>query len=174
VTETPEPAAPAAPAAHPLTTAGTPEPTGRLPRRARTLWRLETGAQWGFAVIVGIGLSFVLPSPWGTLAWALPLAGLPAAVLVWPELRWRRWRYEVRDYEIDLRHGAITIVRTLVPMQRVQHVDTHRGVLEQLLGLSSVVFHTAAGANGIPALDTAEAAALRDRIALLTRTDDDL
>jgi hypothetical protein len=59
-------------------------------------------------------------------------------------------------------------------MQRVQHVDTHRGVLEQLLGLSSVVFHTAAGANGIPALDTAEAAALRDRIALLTRTDDDL
>jgi membrane protein YdbS with pleckstrin-like domain len=174
VTETPEPARPAAPETHAVPTTGTPEPTRRLPPRARTLWRLETGGQWGIAVLVGVGLSFVLPSPWGVLVWALPLAGLPVAVLVWPELRWRRWRYEVRDDEIDLRHGALTIVRTLVPMQRVQHVDTHRGVLEQLLGLSSVVFHTAAGANGIPAIDTAEAAALRDRIALLTRTDDDL
>jgi membrane protein YdbS with pleckstrin-like domain len=151
----------------------TPEPTRRLPRRARTLWRLEAGAWWVFAVGAGIGVSFALPSPWSTLAWVLPLLGLPAAVVV-PELRWRRWRYEVRDDEIDLLHGAVTIVRTLVPIHRVQHVDTHRGVLEQLLGLSSVVFHTAAGANGIPALDTAEAAALRDRIALLTRTNDDL
>jgi uncharacterized protein len=160
--------------AHVEATAETPEPTRRLPRRARTLWRIETGGEFGLAALVGLGLSFALPSPWSTLAWALPLAGLPVAVLVWPELRWRRWRYEVREHEIDLRHGALTIVRTLVPMQRVQYVDTHRGVLEQLLGLATVVFHTAAGANGIPALDSAEAAALRDRIALLTRTDDEL
>jgi hypothetical protein len=152
----------------------TPEPTRRLPRRARTLWRLEAGLQFGLALIAGIALSFPLPSPWATLAWVLPLACLPVAVLVWPELRWRRWRYEVREHEIDLRHGALTIVRTLVPMQRVQHVDTRRGALEQLLGLATVVFHTAAGANGIPALEAAEAAVVRDRIALLTRTDDDL
>jgi uncharacterized protein len=154
--------------------AETPEPTRRLPRRARTLWRIETGGWWGLAVAAGIALSFALPSPWSTLVWALPLAGLPIAVLVWPELRWRRWRYEVREHEIDLRHGALKVVRTLVPMQRVQHVDTHRGVLEQLLGLATVVFHTAAGANGIPGLDMAEAAAVRDRIALLTRTEDEL
>jgi uncharacterized protein len=152
----------------------TPEPTRRLPPRARTLWRLETGIGWGLATIAGVALSFALPSPWSTLVWALPLAGLPVAVLVWPELRWRRWRYEVREHEIDLRHGALTVVRTLVPMQRVQHVDTRRGALEQLLGLATVVFHTAAGANGIPALEAAEAALVRDRIALLTRTDDEL
>ena len=66
------------------------------------------------------------------------------------------------------------ITRTLVPMLRVQHVDTTRGPLDQLLGLATVVVHTAAGATTIPALETAEAGQLRDRIAALARTADEL
>jgi uncharacterized protein len=151
-----------------------PEPTRRLPQRARTLWRLQTAGRWGLAVALGVALSFPLPGPWSTLVWALPLAGLPVAVLVGPELLWRRWRYDVREEEIDVRLGVLTIVRTLVPMQRVQHVATRQGVLERALGLATVVFHTAAGARSIPALPQAEAAALRDRIVQLTRSADDL
>ena len=75
-----------------------------------------------------------------------------AAILVVPELRWRRWRWEVREHEVDIRRGTLTETRTLVPMQRVQHVDTRRDPLEQALGLATVVFHTAAGENRIPAL----------------------
>ena len=67
-----------------------------------------------------------------------------------PELRWSRWRYEIRDEEIDLRHGTITVTRTLIPMLRVQHVDTTRGPLDQLLGLATVVVHTAAGGRRSP------------------------
>jgi len=37
-----------------------------------------------------------------------------------------------------------------------------------------VVIHTAAGTTTIPALETAEAAKLRDRIAALARTADEL
>jgi membrane protein YdbS with pleckstrin-like domain len=91
-----------------------------------------------------------------------------------PELRWARWRYEVRDEEIDLRHGTVRITRTLVPMLRVQHVDTTQGPLDQALGLATVVVHTAAGATTIPALDEGHAARLRDRIAALARTADEL
>jgi uncharacterized protein len=91
-----------------------------------------------------------------------------------PELRWRRWRYEVRDEEIDLRHGTVTVTRTLVPMLRVQHVDTTRGPLDQVLGLATVVVHTAAGATTIPALGEGDAERLRDRIAALARTPDEL
>ena len=91
-----------------------------------------------------------------------------------PELRWRRWRWEVREHEIDIRHGTLAVTRTLVPMLRVQHVDTTRGLLQQWLGLATVVFHTAAGANEIPALTVAEAGHVRDRIAELARTADEL
>jgi hypothetical protein len=101
-------------------------------------------------------------------------AWLLLAVTVIPVLRHRRWRYEVREREIDIRRGTFSVTRTIIPMHRVQHVATTRGLLEQALDLSTVVFHTAAGSTEIPALDAGEAAAVRTRIATLTRTADEL
>ena len=47
-------------------------------------------------------------------------------------------------------------------------------MLSDLFDLRSVTVHTAAGSHSIPALRRAEAAAIRDRIALLAREPDDL
>ena len=47
-------------------------------------------------------------------------------------------------------------------------------MLGDLFDLRSVAVHTAAGSNDIPALRPAEAAAIRDRIALLARRPDEL
>ena len=79
----------------------------------------------------------------------------------------------MRPEAIDIRRGTLTIRRTLVPMLRVQHVDTTRGVLEQSLDLATVVIHTAAGSHRIPLLSVADAAEVRDRIADLARTADE-
>ncbi len=73
-----------------------------------------------------------------------------------------------------MQRGLVRVTRTLVPMARVQHVDTRRGPLQRRLGLSTVVFYTAAGPNEIPQLATGTAAEVRDRIAELTRTADEL
>lgn len=43
-----------------------------------------------------------------------------------PKLRWRRWRYQVYDQEIYIQHGILIVTRTIVPMIRVQHVDTQQ------------------------------------------------
>ena len=59
-------------------------------------------------------------------------------VVVVPELRWRRWRWDLTDEGIDIQHGTLAVNRTLVPWIRVQHVDTQRGVFEQAFGLSTV------------------------------------
>jgi membrane protein YdbS with pleckstrin-like domain len=53
-------------------------------------------------------------------------------------------------------------------------VDTRQGPLQRRYGLSTVVFHTAAGPNQIPELSTPIAAEARDRIADLTREQDEL
>src|SRR5690554_4135225 len=45
-------------------------------------------------------------------------------IFIIPKLRWRRWRYEVFEQEIYIQRGIIVMKRTLVPMIRVQHVDT--------------------------------------------------
>jgi membrane protein YdbS with pleckstrin-like domain len=150
----------------------TPEPSRRLSSTARWLWR----AQGLMTTIFALGASAFLRSEvgGGSLWLLLPVTTLLLGAGLFPELRWSRWRYEVRDEEIDLRHGTITITRTLVPMLRVQHVETTRGPLEQLLGLATVAVHTAAGETTIPALALDDAGRLRDRIATLARTPDDL
>jgi uncharacterized protein len=103
---------------------------------------------------------------------ALPVAA--AAVAIVPVVRWRRWRYEVREDEIDLQHGIWSVKRTLVPIRRVQHVDTSVGALQGSFGLATVTFHTAAGQTEIPAVERGEAEAIRTRVAELARTRDDV
>ena len=149
----------------------TPEPSRRLASTARWLWRAQ-GLGATVAALIAAG---VVSEQVGGAVWMLlPLVVAIVAIGVVPELRWARWRYEVRDEEIDLRHGTVRITRTLVPMLRVQHVDTTQGPLDQALGLATVVVHTAAGTTTIPALDEGHAARLRDRIAALARTADEL
>ena len=151
---------------------GTPEPARRLSPTARWLWR----AQGLIASVLALVVSGTLRSeaPGGSVWMLLPVVVFAIGVVAIPELRWSRWRYEIRDEEIDLRHGTLTITRTLIPMLRVQHVDTTRGPLDQLLGLATVVVHTAAGRTTIPALDNGYAGRLRDQIARLARTADEL
>ena len=152
----------------------TPEPSRTLAPAARVLWRLEGLVATVVVVIAASILQRAAGGTWALLGWAAALLVGVFAIGVVPELRWRRWRWEVREHEIDIRRGTIAVTRTLVPMLRVQHVDTKRDLLQQWLGLATVVFHTAAGANEIPALTVGEAGQVRDRIAALARTADEL
>lgn len=103
----------------------------------------------------------------------LVLLGVVVTAVGLPALRVSRWRWRLDDQELDLRHGAITEVRTIVPVGRIQHVDIRRSPWAQLVGVAAVVVHTAAGTTEIPALTDREAALVRDRLAGLIRTPDD-
>ncbi len=155
-----------------------PVPDNRLAPAAAVLWALR-GAVTLVPGLIGTGLlARLLEDEVGTgasaIAWtALGLYAL-GAVVVLPVLRWRRWRWDVRDDEIELLQGVVVVRRTLVPIRRIQHVDTERGPLQQMLGLATVSLHTAAGQNAIPQLLEPEAERVREQIAALTRTPDEL
>ena len=102
------------------------------------------------------------------------VAALALAVLIVPELRWRHRRHEIGVDELDLQHGLVTVTRTLIPIARIQHVETRRGLIERRLDLATVVVYTAAGSSEIPGLAAGDADAARDRIAALARTEDDV
>jgi membrane protein YdbS with pleckstrin-like domain len=154
--------------------AAVPEPSERLDPSVRTLWRVSAAAAIlptaAAAMWARRAFEVGLPLP---LAWAAILAVFVVAVGLLPELRWRTWRYEVTAEEIDMMRGVVFVRRTLVPIARIQHVDTERGPLQRALGLATVAFHTAAGKNEIPHLAVAEADRVRVRIAELTRAPDD-
>ena len=66
-------------------------------------------------------------------------------------LRYRIWRFEIRDDELYLERGVITRVKTVVPYVRIQHVDSRRGPIERVLRLASTVVYTA-GSRGADVL----------------------
>ncbi len=115
------------------------------------------------------------PLPWPR--WLL--SGLVAVlaillVAVFPRRRWRGWGYREGEDEIEIRHGRLIRVRTIVPFGRVQHIDVAQGPIQRLYGLGTLILHTA-GTHGasVPlpglAMDTAEA--MRDRIRARIRQD---
>jgi membrane protein YdbS with pleckstrin-like domain len=151
----------------------TPEPARTLAREARWVWRAEQLLGWGVAVVIAMSVAAQLDGALALLVRLVPLIALVVSVVVVPSLRWRNWRWDVRPDAIDIRHGTFTIRRTLVPMLRVQHVDTRRNPIEQMFDLATVVIHTAAGSHTIPLLRVTDADEVRDRIADLARTADE-
>jgi uncharacterized protein len=148
-----------------------PEPERTLSPLARWVWRANWAASCIVALVICRMLAGPLPDGWDPVLWAVPLAALLVGTPLIPALRWRRWRWEVREDEIDLRRGVLRETRTLIPMMRVQHVETTRGILEQAFDLATVAIHTAAGSHTIPLLTNHDAGVLRTRIAGLARTD---
>ncbi|OZS77966.1 hypothetical protein CF394_09445 [Tetzosporium hominis] len=146
----------------------------QLSRKGLTVWRIYGLMQTAFVVLIATGL-IVLNLLFFELGWLyLAIAAIVIAVgllSIWvvPNLRWNRWRYEVREHEIELQHGILIRKRTLVPMVRVQHVDTEQGPILRNYQLASIHISTAATQHTIPFLDEQEAEAMRQRISVLAR-----
>lgn len=150
-------------------------PENRLPRSAVSAWRISSVLVGMLILLVPVLLWFLALSDEGPPRWIAYGLGVAVAActglwtLLIPEIRWRRWRYQVDEHEIDLRRGAIIISRTLVPANRVQHVDTRQGPILRNYGLADVTVSTAATTHKIPALDEETAEKVRDRISQFAR-----
>jgi len=136
-------------------------------------WKWGIGALIPAAIVgVVVGAISVIVLEWG------PLPGVGAVALVailgvgHVLLLYRSWQYEVREDALYLERGVITHVKTVVPFVRVQHIDTSRGPVDRLLGLSSLVVYTA-GSRGadvtIPGLTPEDAEDLQERLKMLAK-----
>jgi len=157
-----------------------PPPKHHLDPRARTAWRISgvifTAIVLSVVVAVAYALLRFTGLPWWIVWTGGGLAVILPAAWIWPvpDIEWRHWRYEIGEQEVDLQHGWVVVIRTLVPMAQIQHVDTRRGPLERRFGLATVVLYTAAGSSEIPALDDEVAGEVRDRISGLANLNQQL
>ncbi|MEK4247246.1 MULTISPECIES: PH domain-containing protein [unclassified Psychrobacillus] len=150
------------------------EPINRISVKGLRVWRIYGIIQTLIVLLLGIGTG-VINYFTGNYIWLYIVAGAVVLLVgylliyLFPKVRWSRWRYEVRDQEIELQHGLFVVKRTLVPMVRVQHVDTEQGPILRKYDLASITISTAATSHTIPALITEEADELRGRISVLAR-----
>ncbi|MFP4655047.1 MAG: PH domain-containing protein [Methanohalobium sp.] len=155
------------------------EPNERIDPRALKSWFIS-GFLLGL-VLLTIPLSYIilvssvwnLPVQWGWIGIVAVAIFTVWSAVVAPRLRIRFWRYEIRKDEIDIQHGIFIVRRTLIPMVRVQHVDTEHGPVMRSFGLATLRISTAATDHYIPALSKGKASELMGEIASLTRLSDE-
>ncbi|MGW0229035.1 PH domain-containing protein [Actinopolymorpha singaporensis] len=146
-------------------------PRHRVAPRATRYWAARAGAGWLLLLAVQVGW-WVLAG--GATGWRA--AGVVATVVlgaahvtVMPRWRYHVHRWEATDEAVYTQSGWFDQERRIAPVSRIQTVDSERGPLEQLFGLSNVTVTTAsaAGPLKIRGLDRDTAERLVDE---LTRT----
>lgn len=97
-----------------------------------------------------------------------------AMLFIIPPLKYKFWKFDVREDEIYLERGVFTRIHTTAPYSRVQHIDVVQSILDRWLGLGKLVIYTA-GTKGadilIPGLPIQYAEDLRDRLKNYTSED---
>lgn len=129
--------------------------------RAPLLWLLVGAVPWMVLALAQLVWTAVDPQPvWlHDLTAAVTAVGALVSVVVAPVWRYRVHRWDVTPQAVYTRTGWLVQERRIAPISRVQTVDTYRGPLDRLFGLSNVTVTTAssAGAVHIVALDQAVA-----------------
>ena len=132
------------------------EPAHHVSERAPAYWRasaLVGSAFWLLVVATLAVTGLVAPTGWWT--WLLILAALAIAlaallgIMFIPSLRFRIHRWEVTDIAVHVRHGWLTVVDEIVPLSRVQTVDSTQGPLMRRFGLRTVKVSTASAAGSV-------------------------
>lgn len=134
-------------------------------------WTTQAALLVGFLLVPLFVAMTVLPGQReliSTLTTLVVLLGV-VYVVVMPQWRFRVHRWETTDDAVYTAAGWINQEWRVAPMSRIQTVDTERGPLQQLFGLSTVTVTTAsaAGALRIEGLDHQLAA---DLVEQLTKT----
>jgi membrane protein YdbS with pleckstrin-like domain len=126
-------------------------PRHLVSRRAIPYWAVRALLGWlAFAAIQvfvlavsdGDGLF-----PWHLAALALTAVAAAAHLVVMPQWRYRVHRWEATESAVYTQSGWFSQQRRIAPISRIQTVDTERGPIEQLFGLSNVMVTTASAAG---------------------------
>jgi uncharacterized protein len=152
------------------------EPLRKLDPRAVTLWRLNALIHGAFLVPLVLAGEWMVrpPVPLGVAAATVAILAIAGAALL-PPIRYRSWSFALRESDLYLRQGILFRTTSIVPLTRIQHVDTRHGPVDRALGLADLIVYTA-GTRGavvtVPALDMATAEALRDQLVDLSGAGD--
>jgi membrane protein YdbS with pleckstrin-like domain len=153
------------------------EPTQRVSHRAPAYWRVTAGITavvlWLIALALLVTVLLVPGGWWTILLWVgvvvLVLAPIPGLTVA-PRIRYDVHRWEVTDIAVHVRYGWISRTDEIVPLSRVQTVDSAQGPLMRAFGLRTVTVQTAssAGTVAIACLDDVIAQQVVARLVAIT------
>lgn len=122
----------------------------------------------GVVTLGGLVALLIFGAGWrvfGFSAWAVLAAAMFTGALLGPALQYRRARYGVTPFGIEIHWGILWRRVTIVPRSRIQHTDVEQGPLLRKFGLAKLVIHTAGTEHStvpVYGLPMPRASAIRD------------
>lgn len=117
--------------------------------RAIRYWTARALLGWVVLVALQVGWFVLVPVDprWHVAVLATTVVAAAAHLAVMPRWRFRVHRWEATPHAVYTQAGWFSQQRRIAPISRIQTVDTERGPLEQLFGLSNVTVTTASAAG---------------------------
>jgi uncharacterized protein len=154
------------------------ELTGKLDKNIFHVWAISAyiGLAIGGALTVGYGVCYYFFDWW---TWPLFIL-LPLTLLIFiierfviPPIKYRHYGYEIRDDEVEIQHGVFIVKRMIIPMIRIQNIETEQGPIMKKYNLASLHISTAATEHEVKGLAVETATELRQKIAQLAKVSDE-
>ncbi len=123
-------------------------------------------------LLIGIGFADVMLAKEAELT-PLGIFLGPAAILaliifiMLPERKYRRWGYDMAADQLRVLRGYLFRTDTVVPFNRIQHIDVAQGPIQRFYGVSTLIVHTAGTHNSVvdlPGLKPEDAEAMREEM----------
>ncbi len=138
----------------------------------KKVWTIKGAIAWIFLLPVTATADVILlfsdndtflPGLWTGLLLMICFVWL----LTIPRLRYRYWRYELREEDLYAVRGIWNRVQTTVPLRRIQHLDVAQDLIEENYNIARLVVHTAGTRSTdvvVPGIPYEEAVHLRDTV----------
>lgn len=136
----------------------------------KSLIRLNTGIFAAILIIAAVAVEFAIRNELPLAAGSIigPVAAFALFLFIFlPNRIYRRWGYDMGDEQLRVLRGFMWRTDTIVPFNRIQHIDVAQGPFQRMFGLSTLIVHTAGTHNSIvtlPGLSTPDAETMRDTI----------
>jgi membrane protein YdbS with pleckstrin-like domain len=122
------------------------------------LWAIDGYLTSGIFLIIAVILNMFLEfnALWKYILtgsiYVISLIVLMCSLFI-PKYKYEKFRYDIDDEKISLRYGVLEEKNVIIPMRRVQYVDTEQGILLKKYDLINLMVHTAGGSYTIPYLE---------------------
>ena len=88
-------------------------------------------------------------------------------ILLFPAIRYNRYKYLITDEKIEVKKGLFLITRSIIQIKRIQKIEISDGPVDRKFSLANVNIFTAAGIVDIKFLRKEEAEKITEKISSL-------
>lgn len=81
-----------------------------------------------------------------------------------PLYEYKQWKYSINAEKVEIIHGIFIVQRTVIPINRVQHINIKQGLIQKHYDISGVEIFTAGGRHAIEGLHSAVATQIADHL----------